>query len=297
MTYMIAPSFLTFPLIMEYDIFWIPLGREGTSLFLDYHIHSTFSLDSQMTLQQICAQSLLVGLDEIAITDHYDFDCDYVSTFDHNQYLAALTRLQAEYAGKLQIKKGMELGLQPHQLAECAEKVHDDFDFVIASVHSAQKKDLYAGDFFQGYTQMESYRAYLQEVLDCIRGFDRFSVVGHLDLVRRYGDFTQVPDLMEDADCQDLFRDILLTLIHNGKGIEVNTSGYYIGSGADPLPTRSVLRLYRELGGEIITTGSDSHTPTQLGYKFTETYAMLRDLGFRYVTGFDAMQPVQHPLG
>lgn len=265
-------------------------------MFIDYHIHSTFSLDSKMTLQQICAQSLLVGLDEIAVTDHYDFDCDFVSTFDHQQYFAALTQLQAQYAGKLRIKKGMELGLQPHQLAECAAMVSDDFDFVIASVHSAQKKDLFGGEFFQGYTQWESYRAYLQEVLCCIREFARFSVVGHLDLVRRYGNFAHIPDLMEDADCADLFREILMILIEKGKGIEVNTSGYYIGSGDHPLPTRSVLRLYRELGGEIITTGSDSHTPAQLGYRFPETYAMLRDLGFRYVTTFEKMKPVQIPL-
>lgn len=265
-------------------------------MFADYHLHSGFSSDSKMTLQEICAQSLLTGLDEIAITDHYDFDCDFVSTFDHHEYFATLTELQRQFAGRLRIKKGMELGIQLHQLAECAEIVTEGFDFVIASVHSAQKKDLFCGEFFKGYTQWEAYRAYLQEVLYCFRDFDRFSVVGHLDLIRRYGNYTQIPDLMDDADCRDLIRQILRTLIDQGKGIEVNTSGYYIDSGNDPLPTRAILRLYRELGGEIITTGSDSHTPKQIGYRFRETYAMLRELGFRSITTFEKMEPVQQPI-
>ncbi len=270
-------------------------------MFFDYHMHSTFSADSKMTMEEICKQSIQLGIKEIAITDHLDLeyvgDSGIVFEIDRPEYLKTLEKYQKEYRERLVIKKGLELGLQPHILNQCAEFVGEHFDFVIGSVHTAQKKDLYTGAFFEGYTQWESYREYLKDVLYCIQNFDHFSVVGHLDVIRRYGDFPSAPDLMEDNDCQDLIHLILSTVIEKGKGIEVNTSGYHFADGQDPLPSRSILRLYRELGGEIITTGSDSHFPIQLAYRFKETLDMLKDMGFKYVATFEKMEPVFHKIG
>ncbi|AZR74034.1 histidinol phosphate phosphatase [Anoxybacter fermentans] len=268
-------------------------------MFFDYHIHSKFSTDSKMTLEEICEQSILIGLEEIAITDHHDIDYQDPSIsfeIDRHLYLSTLEEFQAKYQGKLRIKKGLELGLQPHILDKCAEFAGDHFDFVLASFHTAQKKDLYTGKFFEGYTQWEAYREYLKEVHYCVERFDHFSVVGHLDVIRRYGDFPVIPDLMDDSDCRDLIEEILKILVEKGKGLEVNTSGYHYGNRKDPLPSRAILRLYRELGGEILTTGSDSHYKDQLGYKFKETHEMLKDLGFKYLTTFEKGKPIFHKI-
>mgnify|MGYP006282145633 FL=1 len=129
-----------------------------------------------------------------------------------------------------------------------------------------------------------------------MKKFDHFNVVGHLDVIRRYGDFSIVPDLMDDGECQDILDEIFKVLIHKGKGLEVNTSGYYIADEKDPLPTRNVLKRYQELGGEILTTGSDSHYPEQLAYKFEETHHLLKSLGFKYLTTFDQGEPTFHTI-
>ena len=269
-------------------------------MFFDYHLHSTFSADSKMTLEEICNTSLQVGLEEIAITDHMDPDhANPHITFhiDYDTYSQTLQQLREEYAGKLRIKIGLELGLQPHIIDRCRDIVGEGkFDFVLCSFHTAQKKDLYLGDFFQGYTQWEAYRAYLKEVLYVVERYDHYSVLGHLDVIRRYGNFTEIPDLMDDPESRDLLENILKIAIARGKGLEVNTSGYHFATLEDPLPTRSILRFYRELGGEILTTGSDSHYPMQIGFKFKETHQLLRDLGFKYLTTFELGKPVFHSL-
>lgn len=268
-------------------------------MFFDYHLHSTFSADGHMSMDDICTRGLLVGLEEIAITDHIDLDYqnpDITFDLDLPGYLAAVARHQEKYAGALRIKLGLELGLQPHILDQCATIANGPFDFIIGSFHSAQKKDLYLGDFFHGYTQWEAYRHYLKDILDVVQRYDQYSVLGHLDVVRRYGNYPSAPDLADDAECRELIQDIFRNIIARGKGIEINTSGYYVEQQTDPFPTRSILKIYRQLGGEILTTGSDSHYPEQIGYRFSETHQLLRDLGFKYLTTFEKGQPVFHKL-
>lgn len=268
-------------------------------MFFDYHIHSSFSSDSSMTLEEICNQSIKLGLQEIAITDHHDIDYqDPLATFllDKDEYFLAIDKINEIYSNRLTIKKGVELGIQPHILKECSYFVNNGFDFVIASFHTIQKKDLYNGSFFKKYNQWEAYRTYLKEVLDTIKVYDDFNVIGHLDVIRRYGDFSQVPDLMDDKESHDIIREILVTLIDKAKGIEVNTSGYHFADGLDPLPSKKILKLYSQLGGEILTIGSDSHYTSQLGYKFNETYELLKECGFKYFTTFSRGKPDFHKI-
>lgn len=268
-------------------------------MFFDYHLHSQFSADSKLCLDDICNQSLEKGLHEIAITDHLDLD--YPSTtisfeIDRQEYLHTLKKLQEKYHGKIVVKTGIELGLQPHILDQCQEFIADHFDFVIGSCHTVQRTDIFTGDFFKNYDQWESYRIYLNDLLCCIKKFDKFSVVGHLDVIRRYGNYAVIPDLMDDQDCSDLIYEILKILVNKGKGLEVNTSGYYLANQKDPLPTRKILSLYRELGGEVLTTGSDSHYLDQIGFKIKETHELLKDLGFKYVTTFAKGNPIYHKI-
>ena len=80
--------------------------------------------------------------------------------------------------------------------------------------------------------------------------------------------------------------EILRTIIPRGLGIECNTN-----RGNTPLPDADILTLYRQLGGEIITLGSDAHTTAHLGCAIEARQALLRQCGFRYFTTFDRMKP------
>lgn len=112
-------------------------------------------------------------------------------------------------------------------------------------------------------------------------------MLGHLDLIKRYGDYKSE---LDDKLFYDILESILKEAIQNGKGIEINTSCFRYGL-KDLTPSTYILKMYKDLGGEIITTGSDSHIPSQVAYKFDFIYKKLSELGFKYVTTFDSMKP------
>src|SRR5699024_12321500 len=110
-----------------------------------------------------------------------------------------------------------------------------------------------------------------------------------LNIIKRY------VDKKVDHNFNDLNQQNLKKIIHKGKRIEVNTSSYryWMTSG---MPRVDILKLYKELGGEIITLGSDSHTETTLAYQFEQTLATLDELGFKYIATFNQQEPTFHPL-
>ena len=172
-------------------------------MLFDYHLHTNFSADCKMTMGELCQSAVNKNLDEIAITDHHDIDYqDDTMEFllRKNEYLDEIEKYQEKYDGKLVIKKGIEMGLQPHILKESNQFLKDDFDFIICSFHTADRKDLYNGDFFKKYDQWQAYIKYLESILEVVRNFDNFSVIGHLDLVRRYDYYGSTPDLMDNND-------------------------------------------------------------------------------------------------
>jgi len=268
-------------------------------MLFDYHMHTNFSADSRYTMEEMYEAAIEKNLDEIAITDHHDIDYQDDSMeflLDKENYLKEIEKYQEKYEGILTIKKGIEMGLQTHILKESDEFLDNDFDFIICSFHTAEKKDLYNGDFFQNYSQWEAYLRYLESILDVVQNFDNYSVLGHLDLVRRYDYYASKPDLMDNEKAEDIIREILKEVIRKNKGIEVNTTGYYIEEGNNPNPSVKVLKLYNELGGEILTIGSDSHSPDQIAYKFPETLTLLKDIGFDKLTTFSNMEPEFHKI-
>ncbi|MCF8008968.1 MAG: histidinol-phosphatase HisJ family protein [Halanaerobiales bacterium] len=263
-------------------------------MYYDYHIHSKYSSDCETSLDQICKKAVGKNISEIAITDHHDIDYKEKSIqflLDKDSYLKDLKRYQNKYQTKLKIIKGVEIGLQPHIFDQCDAFLNDDFDFIIGSFHTIEQKDLYNGDYFKDYNQWEAYLGYLKEVYQVVKNYDNYSVIGHFDIIRRYGDFDYIPNLMENDKANNLIEEILKELIKKNKGIEVNTSGYYIGDGKNPMPTVEILKLYKELGGKIITLGSDSHTSDHLGYNFLETIKLLKSIRFKEYTVFDKMKP------
>ncbi len=261
-------------------------------MYCDYHIHSQFSADSKMTLKEICETALDLGLDQIAITDHHDIDYQDDSIeflIDKDKYLREIEKYQQKYKNELTIKKGIEMGLQLDILDECDQYLDDDFDFIIASFHTADKADLHTGDFFEGYSQWEAYLSYLETVLKTVKKYENYSVLGHLDIIRRYGGYDNKPELMENPTAASLIEEILKTIIKKDKGLEVNTSGYRI-DGENPMPSFKILKLYKELGGKILTIGSDSHSTDQLTNKFNYTIKKLKEIGFNELSTFNNMK-------
>jgi histidinol-phosphatase (PHP family) len=263
----------------------------------DFHLHSSFSGDSQTPQEAVIAAGISQGLSALCFTDHMDADypCTDVSfELDTENYLASVRELQQRYSGKLSIGAGVELGLQPHLGDYYRSYTRQyDFDFIIGSTHLVDRYDPYYPEFWNIYNKKEGVLRFLEITLENIQAFDSFDVYGHLDYIVRYvpGEDRSFPY----ADYADLTDEILRLLISTGKGIEINTAGYKAGLGV-PNPCPDILKRYRELGGEIITMGSDAHTAEYVGSCMEKAQELLRSCGFRYFTIFKNRKPEFLPL-
>lgn len=259
-------------------------------MFYDYHMHSNFSNDSKSSMEDMIKKSISLGLKEICFTDHVDYDLanDFDWGIDYDKYFSSIEYFQNKYDGKINIKKGIELGLQNQIINKCsADATKYPFDFIICSLHAIDRIDLYFGDFFKDKDQHTAYEVYFKELYNIVKDYKNYSVLGHLDLVKRYGNYDNI---LDDSLFSDIIEAILKQVIYDGKGIEINTSCYRYNL-PDLTPSRHIINMYKDLGGEIITTGSDSHNPSQIAYNFDYIYSYLKNCGFNHVCKFDKMNP------
>ncbi|MCI9151547.1 MAG: histidinol-phosphatase HisJ family protein [Lachnospiraceae bacterium] len=264
----------------------------------DSHMHCCYSGDSEAAPEDMAAAAAARGLPGICFTDHLDLDYpddpDYFS-LDIAPRAVHLAQLADAWQGRLEIRCGIELGLQP-QLRDAyhALLLEHDFDFVIGSSHVVHGFDPYYPAYFEQKTEAEAYREYFSSILENIRSCDDFDVYGHLDYVVRYG--PNKNKYYSYARYKDIMDAILTELIARGKGIELNTGGFKAGLG-QPNPCCEVVRRYRQLGGEIITLGADAHAPAWVGYEFRQAADILREAGFTHYTVFRERKPEFLPLG
>ncbi len=267
----------------------------------DYHLHSSFSGDSNTPMEEMILQGIQKGLTRMCFTEHNDFDYPVTleepeGFFDLNadSYLYDFLKLKEKYAERIQLFFGVEIGLQPHLTRKNAAFIKEhDYDFVIASSHICNGKDPYYPSFFEGRTQEEAFLEYFESILANIKGFSNFDVYGHLDYVVRYA-----PD--QDSrysylSYKEIIDKILCKLIEDGKGIELNTGGLARGM-KEVHPCRDILKRYHELGGEIITIGSDAHKPESIASSFDYAACVLSECGFRYYCTFERRSPAFHRI-
>ena len=269
----------------------------------DMHMHTWFSTDSEACPCDMADEAVRKGLKTICFTDHFDKDdleWGEEGIFDVDAYFVEMQKLQEEYAGKLNIRIGIELGLRTY-LKDYYEELTKKypFDFVIGSVHNVPyKKDaegniLYtdpaAEKLFTDRTDKEAYRLMMETTLENVRISDCFQTLGHLDYVVRYGKSREKE--YSYTDYADIIDEILKLLIEKEMGLEVNSAGLKYGLPfAHPHP--DVLKRYRELGGEIITIGADAHKPEHIAYDFAKAEEILKSCGFKYYTEFFEQKPV-----
>lgn len=262
-------------------------------MYNDYHVHTSFSSDSKALPELQLKRAGELGMNKICFTDHEDigYSADNGLSFiiDADKYFSHLGELKSRYADTLRVLIGIELGLQISNKDEIdLFATSHDFDFIIGSTHLIGGKDPCFSDFFEKNTEHEALRRYFEEVLLNVRTFDNFDVVGHIDYIVRYT--KNKGEKYDPHDYFDIIDEILKTVISKGKGIECNTSRIDCGF-LHCNPHEDIIKRYKELGGEIITIGSDSHLPKTLGHGFNKVGEILINAGFKYYTVFEKRKP------
>lgn len=265
-------------------------------IIADCHMHSSHSGDSDSPMESMILQGIEKGLQAMCFTEHNDFDFPdsqdgpgTIFLLNPDSYLYDLLKYKEKYADRIRILFGIELGLQPSCMRQNAILAKSyDFDFIIGSSHLCNGRDPYYPYFYEERSEEEAYTEYFESILENIKKFSNFDVYGHLDYVVRYGPNRDTN--YSYAKYSDILDAILKELLAKGKGIEINTGGLYKGL-RDLHPCMDILRRYKELGGEIITIGSDAHKPSDIAGHFDRAVAALEQCGFKYYTVFEKRVP------
>ena len=263
----------------------------------DQHMHSLYSKDAFFSMTDMALASKAAGLDGICFTDHCDFEHYDTGLTDPDcwrpkELFNAFEEVKSK-VDKIDIRLGLELGGGNHDPNKAAEIAKSGLDFIIGSIHNLRNMpDFYVGTI--GVPMYTSYETcldlldkYIDEYIELVN-YGSFDVLGHIGYPLRYMRTTGFDITLEPFT--DKLAVLFKALIEKGKGIELNTSGLRKWLN-EPLPAPFILRLYKELGGEIITLGSDAHKPEEVGADIKKCLCLLKELGYKHYCVFNQREP------
>lgn len=267
----------------------------------DTHNHCEFSFDGKRTTALRSAQSAYEkGLGGIIFTDHCDLWTppgieEKDQGFDIKAQQEEIDRVQGQFRDGFKVLKGIEIGMHPESIGQVREIMSEyEFDQVIASVHYLDNADPYDGSYFEGKDWKQAYGLYLETIYNEAVRLGDFDIIGHFDYVARYAPYPQ--DGITYKDFGDVLDAIFRLLIENGKALEINTKKAGGGRTRPTTPDKDLLLRYRQMGGEILSLGSDSHVAEGVAVSFGHYIELLRSLGFRWSAHYEKRQLVQLPL-
>lgn len=278
---------------------------------IDCHTHTQFSVDSEADINAMAAKAAQLGLAAYAITDHCECNCWYDADYyggsvlsddfgygkDFENSVNAITELKNKFGNSLNLICGTEMGQAMHDV-EIAERIVSDsrLDFVIGSVHQIKNEKDFAFINYSDYSMSDIYNLlerYFKEIYELSR-WGKFDILGHLTYTLRYikGSFGIDADI---SRFDDLIAESFRELIAKDKGIEINTSGLRQSYG-ETFPSLKYIRLFRELGGELLSIGSDAHTVEDLGKGIADGVRLAAEAGFTKLCYFKNRKPVFIPI-
>lgn len=264
----------------------------------DYHTHSRVSPDSRATMVDMVESAMAHGVQEICFTDHFEphyWDLTPRRADDWEALLAEFSTVSTQYVDKIKVRLGMELGEVTMDLPKVEEmlKTAPPMDFIIGSVHRLSKAYDYVDLHDFKPKSVAEAQAAISDYLNVVQAqcdWGKFTVLGHITLPLRYFCMTMGMDVTYDNH-RDQVAQIYKTLIDKGLGMELNTT-----RGDYNCPQEDLLRLYYDLGGRCITTGSDAHQPHHVAAGLAEGQALLQACGFTYVSSFEHGKELRHKL-
>ncbi len=271
---------------------------------IDCHTHSTNSPDGNSSAEDMLKTAIKHKLSAYALTDHcevnrwfsiehygaepneydtYDFGADFEKSMKEN------TVLKEKYKDKINFLCGIELGQAPLDLG-LADSIAADkrLDFVIGSIHQVVSYDDFA---FIDYSKNDVdtlLKMYYDNMYSLCK-WNKFDILGHITYPLRYieGDKGIKVDM---SKYEEIIRCCFRTLIGNGKGIEINTSGLRQAYGK-AFPDLYWVKMFKEMGGEVLSLGSDAHCSEDLGKGISDGAEIALAAGFKYLCFFKERKP------
>ena len=232
-------------------------------MLFDSHMHTCFSTDSEMIIDEAVARGRELNIG-ITITEHMDINYPgpLAFVFDVEQYFTAYKKFRSD-----SVLLGIEVGMRSDCLDENCRLVETyPFDYIIGSVHVVDNIDIYAPEFYQGRNKQEVYRQYFNAMQECVTCYDGIHSLGHIDYIARYARYAD-PEIYY-SEFKEHIDEILTTLARKGKALEINTRR--LGSKETVEILMPIYKRFYEVGGRLVTVGSDAHRVTEIGRGLTE---------------------------
>ncbi len=260
----------------------------------DFHLHTKLSVDAEAELDGLVRRAIEIGLTEIAITEHVDFNpADegaglYNPTQAYEQILAA----RKKFDGQIEIRYGVELS-EPHlYIDEMADIYKMPLDVVIGSLHYVGPFGVHL-DFFDAYDDKTRLIKYFDDMLKMVSQSD-MDVLGHVDYFARYASFRGLPSYNPE-DYAEQIKSILSTIIEREIALEINTSGWRAPAN-HCFPKPEIIKQYYDIGGRLLSIGSDAHKEKDIGRDIDRAAMLAKDIGFKEYHIFRKRRRVSLPL-
>ncbi|MBQ9625344.1 MAG: histidinol-phosphatase HisJ family protein [Clostridia bacterium] len=261
----------------------------------DYHLHSSISKDSDEELMAMVVALRELDFDGMCFTEHLDpffpdeFEPFFIDWQAYKQKIAAARAMFPE----LEIYMGIEAGLHPNSYEEIDKQIKEnDLDFVLGSMHCTNETTIGEFGYYEKYEKRQAQEDYLTCLIENLKSFDNYDCVAHIGFLSK---FAPEPGWeIHYSDFPDHIDTLLKVVIEKGKGIEMNTSG--LKNSKYTLPAEDIIKRYKELGGEILTIGSDGHNTEFAGYEFDYGAMIAKRCGFNYAAKYSARQPKFYEL-
>ena len=285
-----------------------PIRNKG--IFADMHTHSRNSHDAKFPVMDICNAEIDAGVKIMAVTDHCDsFLCRDYAGFDMYSNIVAsyneATLADKEVGDKCKVLTGIELGegfWNPAYTKKVLGLV--PYDVVIGSVHAVKcplvegktgTKIAFSQIAWENVSEKEIadfFERYFDDILTCVQTQD-IDIMAHLGCTKGY--IVRKKNLNFDLHpYEEKIRKIFEVIIRKGIAMEISTSPY-----ADTglfYPDEWIIKMYREMGGYLITMSSDAHSPKKAGDHFSETAEMLKEMGFKNIFYYEKRRSYQCTL-
>lgn len=265
---------------------------------MDLHIHSDSSKDADHSVTLICEKAIEKRLRAIAVTDHCE--CLEYEEYGHSitcrQSAFEVRKAKLVFEGQLVVASGVELGNPVRNPLAVEDVLKNDFDYVVASVHriKGKKKGFKHLDYTREANRPELLMPrYFDDVIETVE-WNGFDSLAHLTYPIRYYPEKLLSEF-RFSDCSEQLRYILKTLAANGKALEINTgSKEYVTADVSGCthPCFELVKLFKELGGEYITVGSDAHSAYDVGNGIENAVKMAEEAGFKYLTLYQNRTPL-----
>ncbi len=270
------------------------------------HCHSLYSGDVDpergASIDALCRKAVELGLESIAVTDHLEIHQTMGNIFpplENDGIRRDVAAAKEKYKGILEVIYGVELGQACHDLAKTEKILAEyEYDFIIGSVHAVRGFPDFSDMEYAAVsdaTLFKAWESYLAELSE-LAAWGKFDTLAHITYPYRYfkrNGREGIADIFGKG--REYFEPVLKRIIKKGIALEVNTSGLRQDAGVT-FPHTDLISFYRELGGEMITIGSDAHYPGDLAADIAPVCGLIKSLGFDSIVTFNKRKPIFHKI-